>query len=103
MPITPDHSRCNGETGASYEIRGDQRQTSTQLHRTKSQLSLSRRLSVQAYSVDSQNAQGLGNKGDDRVDRLEQESLLIAESNSSENGGRIVLNDGYTSHLHREL
>lgn len=82
------------------EIRGRRRPSCRYTPQLADRL---KRLVVETYSVDSQDAQSLSNKGDHRVNGLEQESLFVTESDSSENVGRIVLNDGDTGHLDREL
>jgi hypothetical protein len=58
---------------------------------------------LNTYVVDSQDTRRLGDQGNDRVDGLEKEGLFVAETNGLENVRSIVLNDGDTSHLNREL
>lgn len=98
------HLRRHGESYSRHDVAENQRWPSTKLEsRMGDEPPANYPLDDPTYSINGQDTQRLGDQGNDRVDSLEEESLLVAETDGLENISRIVLDDGDTGHLNGEL
>lgn len=74
----------DGKTGTGHGIADDQRSATTEL-------------------VDKEDAGGLTDEGNDRIDALKQEDFGVAVTKGRKDFGSVVLNGGDTGYLNREL
>lgn len=98
------HLRRDGESDGRHNVADDHGGSTTQLEgEIESEPPGIFFACYPTYSINGQDTQCLRYQGNDRVDSLEEESLLVAETDGGENIPCIVLNDGDAGHLNGEL